>query len=174
MIASAPMIPSVPIPSQAAPLVDSSGIQVPAPGVTTDASGNVISNRLKDLISILTQPPISVAAANVAAEEQARKSVPAPSSDNSGNAISLASFYETIKPQIQKDVSQAVRQEFERTTVLPKKEQRRVATPSVAQGVSWPSYPGGGGDSGNQYPQPDMSEYIRKDSIPCWACDVKY
>jgi len=157
----------------------------PAPNTTTDANGNVISNRLKDLISILTQSSAPVTPANIAAQQQARASVPASTSDNSGNhittdnsgnEITLASFYETIKPQIKKDVSQAVRQEFERSTVLPKREQRNVAsTPSIAQGVSWPSRPGcNGGYNGDQYEQPDMSEYIRKDSIPCWGCDVNY
>jgi hypothetical protein len=157
----------------------------PAPNTTTDANGNVISNRLKDLISILTHSSAPVTPANIAAQQQARASVPASTSDNSGNhittdnsgnEITLASFYETIKPQIKKDVSQAVRQEFERSTVLPRREQRNVAsTPSIAQGVSWPSRPGcNGGYNGDQYEQPDMSEYIRKDSIPCWGCDVNY
>ena len=151
-----------------------------APSATTDANGNVISNRLKDLISILTQSSAPVTPANVAAQQQARASVPASTSDNSGNHITtdnsgnnitLASFYETIKPQIQKDVSQAVRQEFERSTVLPKKDKHSASTPSLAQGVAWPSRTGCNGDESEQ---PDMSEYIRKDSIPCWGCDVKY
>ena len=141
------------------------------PSATTDANGNVISNRLKDLISILTQSSASVTPANVAAQQQARASVPASTSDNSGNEITLASFYETIKPQIQKDVSQAVRQEFERSTVLPKKDKNSASTPSLAQGMAWPSRSGCNGD---QSEQPDMSEYIRKDSIPCWGCDVNY
>ena len=153
------------------PLVDSSGRKVPtpAPGVTVDASGNVISNRLKDLISIMTQPTMPLVAANTAKEKQGRESVPASASDVTGETEqTLASFYQTMKPQMQQDISKAVRQEFERSTVLPKAEQQQQQpTPAIAQGIAWPYGPGGKA-------QPDMSEYIRKDSIPCWACDVKY
>jgi hypothetical protein len=175
--ASVPASVPAPVPTVVQPiepsrsLVDSSGnkVSTPPPGVTTDASGNLISNRLKDLISIMTQPAMPVVAANTAKEQQGRESVPASASDNMGGTEqSLASFYQTMKPQIQQDISQAVRQEFERSTVLPKAEQQQQQpTPAIAQGIAWPYGPGGKA-------QPDMSEYIRKDSIPCWACDVKY
>lgn len=153
-------------------LVDSSGNQVPTPGpgVTVDASGNVISSRLKDLISILTQPSLSLGAA----PPSRIRSAPASATDDSGNSIvpdasgSLDSFYKTIKPQLQEDIAQAVHKEFERSTVLPKQERNQQLTPAVAQGMAWPP------PQPQPQPQPDMSEYIRKDSIPCWACDVKY
>lgn len=153
-------------------LVDASGNQVPTPGpgVTVDASGNVINNRLKDLISILTQPSLSLGSAPASKI----RSAPSAATDNAGNSIipdesgSLDNFYNITKPQLQKDIAQAVHKEFERSTVLPKQEQNQQLSPAVAQGIAWPPI------ATQPQPYPDMSEYIRKDSIPCWACDVKY
>lgn len=149
---------------------DNSGntVPMPPPGPAVDASGNVISTRLKDLISVLTQSNLNVAPAT--AQQAPVEIRPASTKEKStGQEPTLDQYYQSLKPVIQKDIAQAVQQQFERSTVLPKAAPS--ITPSVAQGASWPS-PGGGGSCGR--PQPDMNNYIRKDSIPCWGCTLDY
>jgi len=93
--------------------------------------------------------------------------------DMSNNDISQ--FYKMLKPQIHNDITNAVNKGFERSTVLPTNQKRNTApSPAIAQGMAWPYGPGGQQHCGAQEDNTDMNEYIRKDSIPCWACDVKY
>jgi hypothetical protein len=157
-------------------LTDSSGnnVPVPPPGVTVDASGNVLSNRLKDLISILTQSNIPLKPAQDTVKDISNNSQPMPlESDMSNNNISQ--FYKMLKPQIHNDITNAVNKGFERSTVLPTNQKRNTApSPAIAQGMAWPYGPGGQQHCGAEEDNTDMNEYIRKDSIPCWACDVKY
>ena len=157
-------------------LTDSSGnnVPVPPPGVTVDASGNVLSNRLKDLISILTQSNVPLKPAQDTVKDISNNSQPMPlESDMSNNNISQ--FYKMLKPQIHNDITNAVNKGFERSTVLPTNQKRNTPpSPAIAQGMAWPYGPGGQQHCGGQEDTPDMNEYIRKDSIPCWACDVKY
>ena len=143
-------------------LIDANGntIRTSGPGMTVDASGNLISNRLKDLISILTQTQLSVAPSPTKDISNNVQDI----QDISNNTQSLSDYYTMLKPQIQKDISNAVHSEFERSTVLPNAQQ--ASTISVQQGAAWPQ----GSCGGSQISQPDMSEYIRKDSIPCYAC----
>lgn len=153
-------------------LTDSSGtpVPVPPPGVTVDASGNVLSNRLKDLISILTPSNVPLPRPADTVKDISNNSQPMPlESDMSNNDI--AQFYKMLKPQIHNDITNAVNKGFERSTVLPtNKKPNTPPSPAIAQGMAWPYGPGGQ----QHCDQPDMSEYIRKDSIPCWGCDVKY
>ena len=163
------------------PLIDSSGnrVPVPPPGVTVDASGNVLSNRLKDLISILTQSSVPLSRPADTVKDISNNSQPMPldsrmnNKDMSNNDISQ--FYKMLKPQIHNDITNAVNKGFERSTVLPNNQKRNTPpSPAIAQGMAWPYGPGGQQHCGGQEDTPDMNEYIRKDSIPCWACDVKY
>ena len=153
-------------------LTDSSGtpVPVPPPGVTVDASGNVLSNRLKDLISILTPSNVPLPRPADTVKDISNNSQPMPlESDMSNNDI--AQFYKMLKPQIHNDITNAVNKGFERSTVLPtNKKPNTPPSPAIAQGMAWPYGPGGQ----QHCDQPNMSEYIRKDSIPCWGCDVKY
>ena len=157
-------------------LTDSSGnrVPVPPPGVTVDASGNVLSNRLKDLISILTQSSVPLKPAQDTVKDISNNSQPMPlESDMSNNDI--AQFYKMLKPQIHNDITNAVNKGFERSTVLPtNKKPNTPPSPAIAQGMAWPYGPGGQQHCNGPEDNPDMNEYIRKDSIPCWACDVKY
>jgi hypothetical protein len=161
--APAPAPAPVPVPPTI-PLVTPSGVQVPtpAPGMTVDNSGNVISNRLKDLISILTQSNLNL---NGPDPNTSNVTQPAPVNNNTSgsNANSLSQFYDTLKPQIKKDITDAVNNGFERSTVLPSGG-KRCASPAVQQGIDWSQ------SFCEDNNQQDMSEYIRKDSVPCWGC----
>lgn len=142
-------------------------VPMPPPGPATDVSGNVIGSRLKDLISVLTQSNLNVAPASAVAAP----TVTTPQPIKQQNEPTLDTYYQSLKPLIQKDVAQAVQQQFERSTVLPKAPTYNQVTPSVAQGAMWPKPrpPPGCGK-----PEPDMNDYVRKDSIPCWGCSLDY
>ena len=72
----------------------------------------------------------------------------------------LDQYYSVLKPQIQKDISTAIHDEFARVTAPPNSVP--ITTPATQQGCSMQEV--------QQQIQPDMSQYIRKDSIPCWGC----
>ena len=71
----------------------------------------------------------------------------------------LDQYYSILKPQIQKDISTAIHDEFARVTAPP--NSIAITTPATQQGCSMQE---------TQQQQQDMSQYIRKDSIPCWNC----
>ena len=126
--------------------------------VIHDTSGNDLNKRLSDLISILTASKLEV-------EPQEDTSLTNRSRryqtvNNDDTSISLSSFFESIKPQLSNDISAAVHDEFERSKVLPQGNRGQALSSSVQQGMAWQD----GSD------QPDMSQYVRKDSIPCWGC----
>ena len=73
----------------------------------------------------------------------------------------LDQYYSVLKPQIQKDISTAINNEFTRLTALP--NSAPITTPSTQQGCSMQ-------ETQQQQQSPDMSKYIRKDSVPCWNC----
>lgn len=156
-------------------VTDNSGnrVQMPPPGPATDVSGNVISSRLKDLISVMTQSNLNVAPASASAPPTV--TTPQPIAQQTKQEPTLDQYYESLKPIIQKDVAQAVQQQFERSTVLPKAPSynQAITTPSVAQGAMWPK-PRPRPQPGCGKPEPDMNDYVRKDAIPCWGCTLDY
>ena len=134
-----------------------------APKATKDASGNEIKLSISDLFGLLG---------------------PFKMSDASGNSIKTAAPAETkptetstkeIEDRIAKAVSKQLKDDLmsQRSvdTVYDKYAPCDL-TDSEAQGQEYQSNQPKPlmGVPNNQ--QPDMSEYIRKDSIPCWNCSV--
>lgn len=130
------------------------------PVVTTkDASGNEIRLSLSDLFGLLgpfkTTTPESKPAPTVPEKE----TPPVTSS----TSVSL----KEIEDRIAKSVSKQIKDDLlsqRSTDVVYDKYAPCDLTDSEAQGQEF--------DKVKPSPQPDMSEYIRKDSIPCWNCSI--
>lgn len=130
------------------------------PVVAKDASGNEIKISLSDLFGLLG--PFKMA-------------------DASGNSIKTAAPAETkptvastkeIEDRIAKAVSKQVKDDLMSQRSVDEVYDKYAPcdlTNAEAQGQEYQkTYP----RSAKQNQSPDMSEYIRKDSIPCWNCSV--
>lgn len=129
-------------------LKDASGNTVPLPGsvppVTNDASGNRVAIRDIDDNSIRSPSPSEIIQSNLAAQE--------------------------ITDRLAKAVSKQVKDDLasqRATDDVYDKYAPCDITHSEAQGQEYAKQ-----QNALPSPQPDMSEYIRKDSIPCWNCSV--
>lgn len=75
----------------------------------------------------------------------------------------------------QKSVKNSALVERQTTPVQSITESKAATSPSSQQGKEYdeskpcPAYP-----DGSCPPYPDMSKYIKKDSIPCWNCSIDY
>ena len=132
---------------------------------TKDASGNDIKISVSDLFGLLG--PFKMA-------------------DASGNSIKAAAPAETkpttastkeIEERIAKTVSKQIKDDLmsqRATDDVHDKYAPCDLTDAEAQGQEYGSAKPSVGPSQPTQPsqQPDMSEYIRKDSIPCWNCAV--
>ena len=124
-----------------------------------DGSGNNVRVSLNALLSAMSIPSFS----NDERRRPRREDdddMRTPQPVKPVDTVSLDQYYSTLKPQIQKDISTAVHDEFARVTAPPNSVP--ITTPATQQGCSMQEV--------QQQMQPDMSQYIRKDSIPCWGC----
>ena len=125
-------------------------------------SGTSIQNHVDDLITALSTNQVNThsqpSAAHTPPAPSGRdiSSTPAPLSTNQVNTNSLSSYYDIL--------GASTGQMARRPTVTPKQHHVE-RSPSLAQGADWHK----------ECPKmPDMTQYIRKDSIPCWGCTVEY
>ena len=114
-----------------------------------------------------TTAPLSTNQVNTNSQPSAADTPPAPSgqdissttaplSTNQVNTNSLSSYYDIL--------GASTGQMAQPPTVTPKQYYVE-RSPSLAQGADWHK----------ECPKmPDMTQYIRKDSIPCWGCTVEY
>ena len=126
--------------------VDSSGNYL-------DGSGNIVRINLNDLLGAITSPSFN----DKKNEKDDKIRIPTPVKPV--ETPCLDQYYSILKPQIQKDISTAIHDEFARVTAPP--NSIPITTPATQQGCSMQE---------TQQQQQDMSQYIRKDSIPCWNC----
>lgn len=140
---------------------------------TADASGNVISNEMKislsDLFGLLG--PFKMDASgnpvvtNTASTAGTTITAPAPAAVTPGSGLSAQEITDRLAKAVSKQVKDDLISQHTMDTIHDKYAPCDI-TNSEAQGQEYT----------NQQPlpsqQPDMSEYIRKDSIPCWNCAV--
>ena len=126
--------------------VDSSGNYL-------DGSGNIVRINLNDLLGAIRSPSFN----DKKNEKDDKIRIPTPVKPV--ETPCLDQYYSILKPQIQKDISTAIHDEFARVTAPP--NSIPITTPATQQGCSMQE---------TQQQQQDMSQYIRKDSIPCWNC----
>ena len=125
-------------------------------------SGSSIQNHIDDLITALSTNQVNTNSQPSAADTppapsgQDISSTTAPLSTNQVNTNSLSSYYDIL--------GASTGQMAQPPTVTPKQYYVE-RSPSLAQGADWHK----------ECPKmPDMTQYIRKDSIPCWGCTVEY
>jgi hypothetical protein len=130
---------------------------------TKDASGNEIKLSISDLFGLLG---------------------PFKMSDASGNSIKTAAPAETkptesstkeIEDRIAKAVSKQVKDDLMSQRAVDDIHDKYAPcdlTDSEAQGQEYQNVQPKPLMGLRNHQQPDMSEYIRKDSIPCWNCSV--
>ena len=128
--------------------VDSSGNYL-------DGSGNIVRINLNDLLGAIRSPSFN----DKKNEKDEKIRIPTPVKPV--ETPCLDQYYSILKPQIQKDISTAIHDEFARVTAPP--NSIPITTPATQQGCSMQ-------ETQQQQQQQDMSQYIRKDSIPCWNC----
>lgn len=102
-------------------------------------------------------------------------------SDTAYDAMSLKQRSDTLK-----DIQQLVREEIRAARMKPLTDFSSPANgPAEAQGQDYQRRCEKGGEDGEEYrcpknpdgscpPVPDLTQYIRKDQIPCWGCAVDY
>lgn len=125
--------------------------------VTKDASGNEIKMSLSDLFALLGPFKMSDASGNSI-------KAPAPAAAKPTEAST-----KEVEGRIAKAVAKQVKDDLMAQRAVDEVYDKYAPcdlTDAEAQGQ----------DYEKQYPrpsrQPDMSEYIRKDSIPCWNCSI--
>jgi hypothetical protein len=125
-----------------------------------DGSGNNVRVSLNALLSAMSIPSFSNDRHPYKRDYDDDMATPSPVKPV--DTVSLDQYYSTLKPQIQKDISTAIHDEFARVTAPPNSVP--ITTPATQQGCSMQEV------QQQMQPQPDMSQYIRKDSVPCWGC----
>lgn len=127
--------------------------------MSKDASGNDIRLSLSDLFALLgpfkTKTPESKPAPTV------------PEKETPPVTSSTESSLKEIEDRIAKTVSKQLKDDLmsqRSTEAVFDKYAPCDLTDSEAQGQEF--------DKARPSAQPDMSEYIRKDSIPCWNCSI--
>ena len=140
-------------------LYDASGnvIVMDASGtdLVKDASGNEIKLSVSDLFGLLG--PFSITRKKEAEKVQPAEAKVEPTPKST----------DEIEERIAKSVAKQVKDELaaqRSTDDLYDKYAPCDLTDAEAQGQEF--------QSTKPSPQPDMSEYIRKDSIPCWNCSI--
>jgi len=122
-----------------------------------DGSGNIVRINLNDLLGAISSPSFTDKKKN---ENDDKIKIPTPVKPV--ETPCLDQYYSVLKPQIQKDISTAIHDEFARVTAPP--NSAPITTPATQQGCSMQE------TQQQQQQCPDMSRYIRKDSVPCWNC----
>lgn len=122
-----------------------------------DGSGNIVRVNLNDLLGAISSPSFTDKKKN---EKDDKIRIPTPVKPV--ETPCLDQYYSILKPQIQKDISTAIHDEFARVTAPP--NSTPITTPATQQGCSMQE------TQQQQQQCPDMSRYIRKDSVPCWNC----
>jgi hypothetical protein len=122
-----------------------------------DGSGNIVRINLNDLLGAISSPSFTDKKKN---ENDDKIKIPTPVKPV--ETPCLDQYYSVLKPQIQKDISTAIHDEFARVTAPP--NSTPITTPATQQGCSMQE------TQQQQQQCPDMSRYIRKDSVPCWNC----
>jgi hypothetical protein len=153
-----------PLPSNPPPPNPPPGTVNPNPGgahpeAGLDSSGNNVRVNLNDLLSAISIPSFSNDRRRHKRDDD-NDDMATPSPIKPVETPCLDQYYSVLKPQIQKDISTAIHDEFARVTAPP--NSTPITTPATQQGCSMQQV--------QEQIQPDMSQYIRKDSIPCWSC----
>jgi len=163
-------------PATGAILDPATGTSIPTPSTpvsttltktTSPANAATIQNHIDDLISALSTnqvntpsqlPPLQDPSVqpSPSASGQDISSTPAPLTTTPSTPDTLSSYYNIL--------GTSTNQPSQPPTVLPSAPGNTIS-PSIAQGADWRS----------ACPKmPDMSQYIKKDAIPCWGCTVNY
>lgn len=173
-----------------APAITSSAVDASGNTVAIDASGNPVplpGSIVDDLMSVLSgYSPVTA-------------SGPAPATPGvaagATGPTDLTAFYGTLAPQMEQDIQSAVQNGFVAAAAQAQAAQAQMPpqmasaaplvpnlpvsgggglaadSPSTQQGSSFAQGLSGGSCAGQNGNQPfDSSQYIRKDSIPCWGC----
>jgi hypothetical protein len=138
---------------------DASGNRI----VTKDASGNDIKMSLSDLFALLGPFKMSDASGNTI-------KAPGPATVKPTEASA-----KEIEDRIAKSVAKQVKDDLISQRAVDQVYDKYAPcdlTDAEAQGQDYEKqYPRSSMGLRN-HQQPDMSEYIRKDSIPCWNCSI--
>lgn len=127
-----------------------------------DASGNIVSLSLTDLLSLLGGQSSSSSSSS---ERPSTTIITMPSSSTTTAEPSLDSkFYSSLRGDLLKDVRQTVREQLKQQAAGSQTVLTDSCIDSVAeqQGTDWMRY----------IPGKNPADYIRKDSIPCYACSI--
>ncbi len=138
-----------------------------------DASGNIIKVSIKDLITLLNvKAPASKAYSSSNSYDSLRNDLITKQEESDtlygtnqdkSNDLEGSNYYSAFKKEILQEVRSSVRDE------LQKKQEGNVLSDSCIdsvanqQGTDWMRY----------IPGKNPDDYIRKDSIPCYACNLK-
>ncbi len=126
----------------------------------TDVSGGIISLSLRDLVSLLAGTTPSPAPST---PSTTIIQAPVPSTTTPTDTLD-SQFYSDLRGKIVKDVRKTVREQLQKEAAGSQTVLTDSCIDSVAnqQGSDWMRY----------IPGKNPADYVRKDSIPCYACSL--
>lgn len=138
-----------------------------ASGNTTDASGNTVSTSGQGMINLSLSDLIKLFG-STATGTSAPPSAPAtPSNNPAASTTAGQDFYNQFRPMLLDDINKAIQAQAATTptttTTTTQSTDSTSCSPSLQQGTDFST-----AQNNIQYNQ----EYIRKDSIPCYACSL--
>jgi hypothetical protein len=143
---------------------DASGNVVDASGNVMDASGNTVSTRGSGTINLSLADLITLFG-STATGTPTPPAVTPPSNNPAASTTAGQDFYNQFRPMLLDDINKAI--EAKTPAVPPVNvatmEDDASCSPALQQGTDFST-----AQNNIQYNQ----EYIRKDSIPCYACSL--
>jgi hypothetical protein len=144
-------------------LRDASGNVVDASGNILDASGNTVSTRGSGTINLSLADLITLFG-STATGTPTPPAVTPPSNNPIASTTAGQDFYNQFRPMLLDDINKAIEAKATTAPMMPVTvEEDASCSPSLQQGTDFSS-----AQNNIQYNQ----EYIRKDSIPCYACSL--
>jgi hypothetical protein len=142
---------------------DASGNVVDASGNVVDASGNAVSTRGSGTINLSLADLITLFG-STATGTPAPPAVTPPSNNPLASTTAGQDFYNQFRPMLLNDINKAIEAKATAAPPVPVTvEEDASCSPSLQQGTDFST-----AQNNIQYNQ----EYIRKDSIPCYACSL--
>jgi hypothetical protein len=143
---------------------DASGNVVDASGNTVDASGNTVTTRGSGTINLSLADLIRLFG-STATGTPAPPAVTPPSNNPIASTTAGQDFYNQFRPMLLDDINKAIEA---KTPLVPPVNEATMeddasCSPALQQGTDFST-----AQNNIQYNQ----EYIRKDSIPCYACSL--
>jgi hypothetical protein len=145
---------------------DASGNVVDASGNAVDASGNTVSTRGSGTINLSLADLITLFG-STATGTPTPPAVTPPSNNPAASTTAGQDFYNQFRPMLLDDINNAIEAKAAVAPTMPVNlatmEDDASCSPALQQGTDFSS-----AQNNIQYNQ----EYIRKDSIPCYACSL--